>query len=83
MVAHEFSHILNGDMRLDLRMLAPLYGLLALALLGRLLLQVAFSSPSKSSSSSDSKVTTSRAWLCWCWGLAWWRSGSWASCSAN
>ena len=31
-VAHEFSHILNGDMRLNLRLMGPLFGILALAL---------------------------------------------------
>lgn len=34
MVAHEFSHILNGDMRLNLRMMAVLAGLLAVGKLG-------------------------------------------------
>jgi hypothetical protein len=33
-VAHEFSHILNGDMRLNMRMMAVLAGLLAVGKLG-------------------------------------------------
>jgi Zn-dependent protease with chaperone function len=33
-VAHEFSHILNGDMRTNTRLTALVYGILALALLG-------------------------------------------------
>ena len=33
-VAHEFSHILNGDMRLNIRLIGVVYGLLLLALLG-------------------------------------------------
>jgi Zn-dependent protease with chaperone function/uncharacterized tellurite resistance protein B-like protein len=37
-VAHEFSHILNGDMRLNIRMLGVLGGIVALAVLGRILL---------------------------------------------
>ena len=37
-VAHEFSHILNGDMRLNLRLIGLLHGILALALVGRLLM---------------------------------------------
>ncbi len=41
-VAHEFSHILNGDMRLNTRLLALLYGILSLMLLGRGLLRAAF-----------------------------------------
>lgn len=37
-VAHEFSHILNGDMRLNIRLIAALAGILALAHFGRILL---------------------------------------------
>jgi Zn-dependent protease with chaperone function len=33
-VAHEFSHILNGDMRLNLRLIGVLYGILLIALIG-------------------------------------------------
>jgi Zn-dependent protease with chaperone function len=38
-VAHEFSHVLNGDMRLNLRLMGPLFGILALALAGRMILR--------------------------------------------
>lgn len=34
-VGHEFSHILNGDMRLNVRLMAILFGILALGLIGR------------------------------------------------
>jgi len=34
-VAHEFSHILNGDMRLNLRITAVVFGILVLGLAGR------------------------------------------------
>ena len=37
-VAHEFSHILNGDMRLNLRLMGVLYGILLMGLVGRELL---------------------------------------------
>jgi Zn-dependent protease with chaperone function/uncharacterized tellurite resistance protein B-like protein len=40
-VAHEFSHILNGDMRLNLRMIGVLHGILLLGLVGRELLRLA------------------------------------------
>jgi Zn-dependent protease with chaperone function len=40
-VAHEFSHIINGDMRLNIRLIGILHGLLVLAVAGRILLQVA------------------------------------------
>jgi Zn-dependent protease with chaperone function len=39
-IAHEFSHILNGDMRLNLRLIGWLYGILVLAIVGRQLLSV-------------------------------------------
>ena len=40
-VAHEFSHILNGDMRLNMRMIAMIYGLTLVSSAGRLLLRAA------------------------------------------
>jgi len=33
-IAHEFSHILNGDMRLNIRMISILFGILVLTLIG-------------------------------------------------
>src|ERR1017187_9512771 len=39
-IGHEFSHILNGDMRLNLRLMGILFGILCLAIIGRILLQV-------------------------------------------
>jgi Zn-dependent protease with chaperone function len=39
-VAHEFSHVLNGDMRLNMRLLGVLFGLMLVALAGRFLLEV-------------------------------------------
>jgi len=38
-VAHEFSHILNGDMRLNLRLMGLLYGIVCVGLLGQVLLR--------------------------------------------
>jgi Zn-dependent protease with chaperone function len=37
-IGHEFSHILNGDMRLNLRLLGIIFGILCLATIGRILL---------------------------------------------
>ena len=34
-IAHEFSHVLNGDMRLNIRLMAALFGILVLAIVGR------------------------------------------------
>ncbi len=38
-IAHEFSHILNGDMRLNIRLVGVLHGILMLSVIGRLLLE--------------------------------------------
>jgi len=38
-VAHEFSHILNGDMRLNLRLLGWTFGLLVIAIIARIVMQ--------------------------------------------
>jgi Zn-dependent protease with chaperone function/uncharacterized tellurite resistance protein B-like protein len=38
-VAHEFSHILNGDMRLNARLMGYVFGLVAVSMLGRVLLR--------------------------------------------
>lgn len=38
-VAHEFSHILNGDMKLNMRLMGWVFGLVMLSMLGRIMLQ--------------------------------------------
>ena len=38
-VAHEFSHILNGDMRLNIRLIGVLFGILMIGLIGRKILE--------------------------------------------
>jgi Zn-dependent protease with chaperone function len=38
-IAHEFSHILNGDMRLNIRLMGVLYGILILNLMGRMIVR--------------------------------------------
>ena len=43
-IAHEFSHILNGDMRLNIRMMGVLFGILVLGLIGRLIIRGSFHS---------------------------------------
>jgi Zn-dependent protease with chaperone function len=37
-IAHEFSHILNGDMRLNIRMIGILFGILVVSVIGRKML---------------------------------------------
>ncbi|MGC3958403.1 MAG: M48 family metallopeptidase [Verrucomicrobiota bacterium] len=39
-IGHEFSHILNGDMRLNLRLMGIIFGILCLAVIGRIFLRV-------------------------------------------
>jgi len=46
-IGHEFSHILNGDMRLNLRLMGIIFGIVCLAVIGRILLS------SRSGSSKD------------------------------
>lgn len=38
-IGHEFSHILNGDMRLNIRLMGLIFGLICLAVIGRILLR--------------------------------------------
>jgi len=51
-MGHEFSHILNGDMRLNLRLMGILHGILLLAIIGYYILRVAPSG--RSSGKKDS-----------------------------
>jgi Zn-dependent protease with chaperone function len=41
-IGHEFSHILNGDMLLNLRLIGLVHGILVIALLGQLLLRLSY-----------------------------------------
>lgn len=41
-IAHEFSHILNGDMKLNIRLMGVLFGIIALGLVGRLVFRGGF-----------------------------------------
>ena len=40
-IAHEFSHVLNGDMRLNVRLMGLLFGLLVIAIIARTVLRLA------------------------------------------
>jgi Zn-dependent protease with chaperone function len=48
-IAHEFSHVLNGDMRLNIRLVGLLFGILVLAIIGRKVLEHGRFSRSKNS----------------------------------
>jgi Zn-dependent protease with chaperone function len=52
-IAHEFSHIFNGDMRLNIRLISILHGILFIGMIGHFMLRM---TPNRSSRSSrDSK----------------------------
>ncbi len=53
-VAHEFSHILNGDMRLNIRLIGVLNGILLLAILGNILFRTGFLTGGRARSGRDS-----------------------------
>ena len=57
-VAHEFSHLLNGDMRLNTRLVAVLHGILALSIAARLL-RGTFSKSSDDSDGTSSDSSSS------------------------
>ncbi|MFN2622940.1 MAG: M48 family metallopeptidase [Chthoniobacterales bacterium] len=38
-IAHEFSHLLNGDMKLNLRLMGLIFGIVCLTVVGRILVQ--------------------------------------------
>lgn len=63
-IAHEFSHILNGDMALNLRLIGVLFGLMMIAVTGRFLMEAG-------RGSRDSKGVAAAAFL----GLALWIIG--------
>jgi Zn-dependent protease with chaperone function len=52
-IAHEFSHILNGDMRMNIRMIGILHGILLLGLIGHILLRSFYVLGGRSRSSND------------------------------
>ncbi len=41
-IAHEFSHILNGDMRINMRLIGILFGILMIGLIGRFIMRSGF-----------------------------------------
>ncbi len=44
-IGHEFSHILNGDMQLNIRLVGWIFGLIVISLLGQILLRAGAFSP--------------------------------------
>ncbi len=54
-IAHEFSHIFNGDMRLNLQLTATLHGILLIGLIGRFILRSMSRSTHRVRSSNSKK----------------------------
>jgi Zn-dependent protease with chaperone function len=52
-VAHEFSHILNGDMRLNIKLIGILHGILLMGLIGRMLFNIAARGGGRRSGKND------------------------------
>lgn len=52
-IAHEFSHILNGDMRLNMRLIGLLFGILLIAMIGYILFRFTAELPVRASSRDD------------------------------
>ncbi|MFZ4775358.1 MAG: M48 family metallopeptidase [Terrimicrobiaceae bacterium] len=68
-IGHEFSHILNGDMKLNIRLIGILNGILLLTLIGGILLRLGVYSP-RSSSSEDGKSKAAGFFIFMSSGLA-------------
>lgn len=60
-IAHEYSHIINGDMRLNLRLIGVLHGILLIGTLGYFLLRSGFYASHARSRSSNNNSGQSRA----------------------
>lgn len=59
-IAHEFSHVFHGDMRINMRLISLLYGILVIGLIGEFLIRIA---GNRSVSRSNSKDNSPAALL--------------------
>ncbi|MCC5846059.1 MAG: M48 family metallopeptidase [Verrucomicrobia bacterium] len=75
-IAHEFSHILNGDMRLNTRLIAMLAGLFILSELGMVLFRIALHSGGGRRRSRSGKDNGGGTLVFLGFGLAVWVCGS-------
>ncbi len=62
-IAHEFSHVLNGDMRMSIRLIGVLHGILLLGLTGQLIFRIFFYSGAGSRRSSGNNKNNGQAML--------------------
>ena len=66
-IAHEFSHILNGDMRLNLRLIGILNGILLIAMAGYILMRPRFTPQARPVRRAATRKGATR---CHCWDCA-------------
>ncbi len=55
-IAHEFSHVVNGDMRLNIRLIGLLFGILFLAVAGQTILRAGFFTRSRDEKSGGNPL---------------------------
>lgn len=55
-VAHEFSHVFHGDMRINMKLVSLLYGILVIGLIGEFLIRIAGTRSSNRSNKDNSPV---------------------------
>ncbi|MFK7741290.1 MAG: M48 family metallopeptidase [Planctomycetota bacterium] len=53
-IAHEFSHVFHGDMRLNIRLMGTLFGIVCITVVGRMIMQSAYYSGGHRRSNRDS-----------------------------
>ena len=80
-LGHEFSHVLNGDMRLNLRLIGIVFGILALSIIGYFVMRSAgwVGGPRAiptTAAATTAPPSSSSAWHCSSWA-------TWACCWAT
>lgn len=68
-VGHEFSHILNGDMRLNMRLVGWIFGLVAISTVGSIVMRLAHFAPA-ARGKNDKGAGAAVALILLCTGLA-------------
>ena len=70
-MGHEFSHILNGDMRLNLRLIGIVYGILVLAIIGYYVMRIGRTLRRRRTSERRAALalSCSSAWRWSCWAI--------------
>ena len=69
-VAHEFSHIFNGDMRLNMRMLGLLHGVLCISLMAKLLMELGSQGLRRPRGAHLALLLMAVGAVVWCVGIA-------------